>query len=335
MVRVDEQKCKTLADHLGRVAIPEASEEGPLPGIPAELVSNFYFLVVAVCHQTSPRGGPVLKSTLSNGEEQFGWDYLRKRLAERIGADLRLAEPEVWCSVTPETLEGLLEDELGRNTLSGGVRRAELIRDLGETCKQLGMSRLEQLFTRCCGFLVGEPGGGLYDQLASFQAFQDPVRKKSSFFLELMRSQNGWTYRDPENLGAPVDYHEVRGHLRIGTVVIEDPALLGRLQAGVDVSSDEDIAIRDAVSQAIALVARLHGRSSPATLHYLFWNTFRSCCRRDHQHCDLCDTSCPLPTRYREAYNSVENARCFFASVCNSAGRAQKLIEHQHTTDYY
>lgn len=59
---------------------------------------------------------------------------------------------------------------------------------------------------------------GLYRRLAGIRAYRDPVRKKSSFLLELLRSQCGWQFVDVENLSAPVDYHEVRGHFRLGTV---------------------------------------------------------------------------------------------------------------------
>lgn len=51
-----------------------------------------------------------------------------------------------------------------------------------------------------------------------------------------MQNAGLWVFADRDKLGAPVDYHEVRGHLRIGTVQIHDEELRTRLVEGRDVS---------------------------------------------------------------------------------------------------
>ena len=56
----------------------------------------------------------------------------------------------------------------------------------------------------------------LLNTLGNFSAYRDPVRKKSLFFLSLLRNSGLASFSDDGNLGPPVDYHEVRGHLRIG-----------------------------------------------------------------------------------------------------------------------
>lgn len=147
-----------------------------------------------------------------------------------------------------------------------------------------------------------------------------------------MKNSCGWRFRDPENLGAPVDYHEVRGHLRLGTVIVEEPALLAAIRAEEAVDGVADLALRGAVASAISLIARTTGRS-PSDLHYLFWNVFRNCCSRAAQHCSICPSACGLPLRYRDP--SAGSRVCLFSSTCASAGRADKLIEHVHETDFY
>jgi len=334
-VEIDSKKCGLLADLLKRCAIPQPIEEGTLEGITAWQLPNFYFVLVAVCHQTSPAGRPRLSGTLSSGEVSSGWDYLRKRFAERIKGDQTLLDPHRWRKIAANELEEVFADTAGVKTLIGVERRAELIRDIGERYEKLGITDISDLYRQCEGWLVGGLKGGLYAALSQFAAYVDPVRKKSSFFLELMRGQCGWQYRDPQNLGAPVDYHEVRGHLRIGTVVLTELSLKEKILRGESVNAREDEVIRNAVHDAIALISQAHGSCDPATLHYLFWNTFRNCCAREYQHCLQCTSSCTLPQRYREAFKAVENDRCVFATICNSVGKTDKLIEHRHETDYY
>jgi hypothetical protein len=150
-----------------------------------------------------------------------------------------------------------------------------------------------------------------------------------------MRSQCGWRYVDAENLGAPVDYHEIRGHLRVGTVVIRDSVLLEAIRTGREVTSEQDLAIRSAVYAAVQSISRSVGRTDAATLHYLFWNLFRRCCGRTNPHCQSCGESCGLPVRYRTAFAGATPNACLLSAVCASANTSVKLLEHLHTSDYY
>jgi hypothetical protein len=335
MVRIDEGKCLEIASLLKRITIPPPEEEGSLQGLSREQLPNFYFLVVAICHQTSPVGGQMLYGTLDSGESCRGWDYLRKRLAERVTKDPNWIEPTRWMSTTACDLEELLADSSGRKTATGTERRAEIVQNLGSRCSELGLHNADELLARCEGWIVGSPSGGLYVLLSTFEGYRDPVRKKSSFFLELMRTQCQWPFRDIEHLGAPVDYHEVRGHLRLGTVNIQDAQLLENIQQRREVTPEQDLAIRTAVYGAIEQISREHGSTSPAVLHYLFWNTFRCCCSREDQHCNHCSSTCGLPSRYREAFETAQVHRCVFTANCASSGRPEKPFEHQHLTDYY
>jgi hypothetical protein len=172
--------------------------------------------------------------------------------------------------------------------------------------------------------------------LSFFRAYDDPVHKKTFFFLALMRNSGLWVYTDGKKLGAPVDYHEVRGHLRIGTVQINDEELRAKLLSGRQVSAEEDVLIRDAVYKAIMFISDCSGLHNPSQLHYLFWNVFRSCCTRDSPHCTSCPSSCSLPERYVPLASFPEGKRrCPFSTVCQSVGKEPKLIEHNFETDYY
>lgn len=326
IVQIDTERCGAVAAVLRSIHVPPPKEEKVHLRLPPEHLPNFYFAVVAICHQTSPLSGPKLGGVLISGSPSFGWDYLRLRLAERGAEGIPVWEPMWWSATTGAVLAELLKDGRGGGDISTPERRAELLRDLAVTFGRLGVSSVAELYRRTGGRLQH----GLLDALKQFDAYSDPAEKKSSFFLQLMRSECCWKYADPENLGPPVDYHEIRGHLRIGTVRVIDETLADRMRNGETISAEEDVAIRRAIFDAIVLISRLaENRGDPAALHYFFWNVFRACCPRQNPHCHGCGADCALPPRYRTAPS------CVLAPACSSRDAAYKPVDYVTETEYY
>ena len=233
--------------------------------------------------------------------------------------------PSKWAHTTGEELRELFYDPVKGDRLTEPEDRAELLQNLGREMIFHRWTFLDDLYELSERRVAsGQPN--LLGLLAKFRAYDDPVRKKSYFLLSLMRNSGIWEYVDNENLGPPVDYHEVRGHLRIGTVTVNDPRLREKLLSGEPVSSQEDIAIRKAVHDAIMLLSDETGLRNPSQLHYLFWNVFRSCCGRDVTHCSSCPPECNLPARYVPlAIHPDGQRRCPFASVCESTAGLQSF----------
>ncbi|SRR6266540_7389238 len=331
-VIVDESRCESVAEVLRSIEIVGATEDHSLDSVPRVILPDFYFVLVAICHQTSPIDAPPLSGVAKDGRAYTGWDYLRRRLADRVEVDNGIVSIPWLLQCKASDLERLFEDEKGARTLSDASGRAALLRQLAETLRTLGIRSASEFMGLSDGWLEQASGSGLYDILGQFEAYSDPVKKKSCFFLELMRIECQWRYRDPVHLGPPVDYHEVRGHLRLGTVKICDPNLLRKVSEKQNVTAEEDIAIRQAVYDAIFAIAEKHGKAQPSVLHYLFWNLFRNCCLRDTPHCQDCGKVCRLPSRYRDAFRVH---RCLFQAICPSATVSSRLVEHQHVTTYY
>jgi hypothetical protein len=327
LVVVDDVRCASVAEVLRKIEVPAPKEQAIDLGIEAAHLPNFYFCVVAICHQTSPLNEAKLAGRLASGKEAFGWDYLRLRLAERA-KDVAVWDVNWWRLVTGPALSSLLADPLGGGAISTPDRRAELLRELAEIFDRKQILSITELYERENHRLAGD-GGGLLHAIKEFPAYADPAEKKLSFFLQLMRSECGWHYDDPENLGPPVDYHEIRGHLRIGTVRVIDAGLAERLRNRETISSGDDVAIRRAICEAIKRISRQARRGDPATLHYFFWNIFRGCCLRDHPHCARCGSNCALPKEYRFSTS------CLFAPACSVRDAAFKPIEYITDTEYY
>jgi hypothetical protein len=229
----------------------------------------------------------------------------------------------------------LFSDPVLGDRLTDPEGRAALVVNLGQVMQRNDWMWIQEVY-ELCGARVATGHPNLVGLLAQFRAYDDPVMKKSFFFLALMRNAGVWNYVDDDKLGPPVDYHEVRGHLRIGTVQVLDPDLQKKLFRRTPVTASEDIAIRGAVLDAIMLLSEMTGLANPSQLHYLFWNVFRSCCTRDNPHCHACPPDCSLPERYVPLAIHADGARrCPFAPVCDSADATRRYYEHAFSTDYY
>jgi len=332
-VAVDRKACELLARLIASQRIPQDREEVPSLQLPAPLVGSFFLLLVAVCHQTSPPGGLPLVGRV-HGNVRRGWDYLFQRLLDAAREDHVLLAPAYWTHITPEEIRRLFADAEFGARLTDPEGRCRLIRDLGENMLSSGWSVADDIYRHCQGRVAtGEPN--LLGVLARFRAYSDPVKKKSLYFLSVMRNQGQWRYLDSASLGPPVDYHEVRGHLRLGTVRIHDEGLLKKLKGRIPVTAQEDVAIRQAVYDAIMLISEWSGVRNPSQMHYLFWNVFRSVCLRENPQCFELSADCELPQRYRHLTSVGQKAGCPFAAVCRSAGNLEPLSEHVFETDYY
>jgi hypothetical protein len=301
--------------------------------VPADLVGNFFFALVAICHQTSPLKGRPLEGMV-DGRILRGWDYLSARFEIAARRNPSILEPADWADFTAVRLKKTFQDEKYGDRLTDPDGRAALLRDLGDHMLAWGWRRADALYHHCeARVATGSPN--LLGALAQTVAYRDPVHKKALFFLALMRNTGTWHYADDDALGPPVDYHEVRGHLRIGTVRVADPKLQEKLRGGTEVAEEEDVALRRAVYDAIMLLSRESG-TTPSQLHYLFWNVFRTVCKRRRPRCQRVGPRTKLPQRYVPLTAHEEgDARCPFSTACASAESTDRYLEHVFATDLY
>ncbi|RYG98672.1 MAG: hypothetical protein EON58_06420 [Alphaproteobacteria bacterium] len=330
MVRGNEARIQDVADILRTLDPPPPIEATPRElGVGLLFSANAYLAIVAICHQTSPVGEAVLRGTVG-GRPLLGWDFLKERWLEASISDPGLNTHERWLTMSATDLSNLYATDGTPSTLSRLAERALLLNDLGRFMTVGGWHSISESFEQC-GFRW-DGNGGMLEILAGAIAYSDPVMKKSLFFASIATSDCGW--RLTESLAPPVDYHEVRGHLRLGTVQVEDEALKRKLLLGLTLSEDEDTVLRCTVSNAIQRISELSGHSA-AVLHYYFWNIFRSCCPRPSvaTHCFSCPTSCQCPEAYQQA-RPVPHV-CPFSTSCESAGQNVKMVDPAYAGHFY
>lgn len=330
-VKINTTKCKDLAQLIKRIPIPSDEEEPTDIIISKEYLADFYFSLVAICHQTTPITGNPLCGYI-DGSIYKGWDYLREKWLRIAQSNQNKFNLTSILDLSEDTFIQIMKDDHGNLSLSNISERLNLLHDIILKLNTKGYFSIKELYRNSNGFLVSGDGSGLLQQLSDFIAYSDPVKKKSYFFLSLMKNHSIWNYKDEHHLGSPVDYHEIRGHLRLGTVTLSN--FLGeKILNQQIINSEEDIFIRQAIHDAIKYISSITGYSS-STLHYFFWNIFRNCCNRNSPHCNNCD-SCNLPTRYNRLKINLHIDKCIFEKVCDSANLNNKFIEPIVLTHYY
>ena len=275
------------------------------------------FTGVAISHQTQRLEGQI-------GDKHFrGWDYLIRSFARSARKDPSWLEPVRLASLTTEQLLALL----GNRDVIGLEARVRLLRDLG--IKQMRMNSIETFHDSADGWLMTKEGNGILQRLAAFEAYKDPVRKKASYFCAIMKNHGIWEYMDPQSLPPPVDYHELRGYLRLGTVRL-DRKTQRQVASATQLSQTDDVNIRQAVLEAISAVAMEAG-VDPNQMHYAFWNLFRNVCLRRSPLCDG-----PAPPQLPPRYGHLGSPGCKLREQCLAyQGEVPMMTEPQVETLFY
>jgi len=329
-VAVNFERCHEIATVLQDMRLPQELVRQAIFSSDRKVVGNFNLLLVAICHQTQKIHGKV------DGRWCRGWDYLQQRLNQYCRINPDILEIDSWATLTQASFERALCHSTEDATIPDVSSRVKLINDLGYQMKRAGHASFEQLYDaknrRCSGEM----------SIISFlkestQAYADPVEKKARLLIGLLRDVHGWEFSNAHELGAPVDYHEIRGHLRMGTVVINDRMLEAKIKSDC-VSDREDRLIRDGVSDAIEAIARYAEGTDPLKVHYILWKYFRVVCRREEPNCRARNPPAfeQLDPAYIEAFNmSAGSSGCAFSSFCDSFKGKHFKAEYSYDGTYY
>ena len=328
-VAPDLARCRDVAGFLRRIDLPKRLVRQELFCSDRRSVGNFNALLVAICHQTQSISGEV------DGRWCRGWDYLEARLDKQCRNDPQFLQIERWRTLSTEELNKALTPLAMKPAFADIDARTELIRDIGDAMFDAGLTSFEELCVdmgwRCCG------QRSIISFLKNTQAYSDPNEKKARLLIGLLRDAHGWEFKDAHELGAPVDYHEIRGHLRVGTVIIADSDLNARIAIG-NVTSDEDNLVRTAIGDAISVIAADLSNYDPLQVHYVLWNFFRAVCRRETPACCTRGTISEneLDPAYMESFADASiDHRCGFSSFCQSFRTSLFPIEYKYAGSYY
>ncbi|MGD2200642.1 MAG: hypothetical protein PVJ38_03285 [Candidatus Bathyarchaeota archaeon] len=294
-----------------------------------EIKMRVYLYSIAICHQTH--------SLVNKKKNLLGWDFIEFAYLNMVKEDSQLLDPsnladlsvdEVSLKIRPffsddGTPENCTLDRLGE--------RSAFLIDIGKKISDRYEGRVKNLVNSSGGYLLRD-GEGLYEILEQFEAYKDPLRKKSGLFIKIMMDAGLIKARDPENFIPVVDYHIQRAFLRMGCVEIVDQDLEDKLKTREPLGSDEGIRLR--CIEAMNKISAVSGYQA-AQLNDFFYPLGRSCCMEKM----LCvDGECNKdPCTFNKVVELPVHERCVFEGTCKGGGDAgyrrywQPVVE----THYY
>lgn len=288
-----------------------------------------YFYAVGICHQTYQLANPALNL--------YGWDFLEFGFLDILhtNPDLLIAEKLVLLSqkelikkIKPFFAE---DNDAGKCTLDRLEERADLWLDMAQQLHEKHNGKVENIFSDT-KLKESEDAEILYQPLSQFQAYADPLKKKSSFLLKLLSDARLLTLPKLKNLVPIMDYHMQRVLLRTGCVEITNKKLKQQLLNKQAVSSDTEI--RLACIEAMNLIAKTSGIPL-FQMNDIFYMLGRSCCNESTLCTDhICEKT---PCSLTKALALSSHEQCIFQSVCKGAGNAEYRNYWQPivTTHYY
>ncbi len=278
------------------------------PAVDEETQFRMNFFAVAICHQTY-----ILQNRLLN---LFGWDYLEYGFVRFAKLDSSILDTRFLANSTINEIIDILrpafsEDENPENcTLDRLEERAELMIQAGKLISSKYQNSVKNLISAADGFLLHQ-GKGLYEILPDFEAFADPLQKKSTFLIKLLMEANLLKINDPENFIPIMDYHMQRVLMRLGCIEIVDETLRLKLLNRETLPSDE--AVRNRCIEAFKRIAVISGH--PVTkMNDFFWSLGRSCCNLTTLcHDRVCEKN---PCTFTQIIEINDHSHCIFEPVC-------------------
>jgi len=284
-IHVNVAQCKAIGQVLATLSIKPTVYQREYFSLPldSETKLRMFFYSIGICQQTH--------TLIHKKLNLVGFNYLEKVFADLAKMDSELIDPFFLQSQAPQELSkrfAPLFSETGDPkdcTLDRLEERSRLCIDMSQKLIENYSGQVSVLTARSQGYLAGKEG--IYQRLSDFEAYSDPLKKKSSLLVTFAQHVGLYEIRDPDNLIPIMDYHMQRVLLRFGCIEILDPQIKQTLIRQEKMQSDEEI--RAAAIAAVHELARNSGHSV-FNIHDFLWPLGRSCCKEkplcQSGHCD-------------------------------------------------
>ncbi len=313
MITLDRDRCNSVAGAIKALSIRKSFQNRPFISFDADRETKLrvYLLSAAICHQTHKLHHP--------GLNLWGWDYLEYGFLKMLEERNVLLNPGYISICREPDIEGMLlaafspDGNPAHCTLDRIHERTSMIMEICRELKQNHQAKVSHLIDRSEGLLINQ-GRGLYESLSQFRAFEDPFKKKISFFIKLATDAGVLRLRDTENIIPIMDYHMQRVLLRMGCIVLRDDAMREDLIKKRQLASDSEI--RTACIEAVRVIAAASGYDV-LKMNDFFWPLGRSCCNT----IALCEAGRCMksPCTFEQVTELEEHQHCYFEKVCRGS----------------
>jgi len=331
-VLVNRRLCQNIAEKIRGTRFRTAKTLAFETPIERENAARLLFFFMAICHDTRGLNGRI------EGQYYHGSDYLYQGLKRQWRKNPDLFSPRHMAQIdVNEFLRWLSPEEgLQHCRIRRPEERVRLLRDCGIKLQEHFDGKVTLLLQMSNGHIKRPDQKGLTDLLSVFEAYGDPLAKKTMVLVKLLNEEGLFAVRDPENVLMPIDYHVMRVALRSGMIDIQNEELRQRLRLRRFVSKREVFAIREACLQAYQTVANL-SNISVFDVDTLFWQIGRNCCHSSHEpYCG--EKACKIShCTLIEAVEYACGGKCILDKACTASYNFDyvRFFEPKEITYYY
>ncbi len=308
---IDEEQVSHLAEFFRAPSFADSFYEEVVPKVsaPVEAVARAVFWAAAICHNT--KGG--LRGDFG-GRTYRGWDYLLRAFCGAADDDPATISVDSVLKLEADSLLQILVRKVSDPVvrLTDLEARAALLRRLAAQLSSQRGGRVAAILEASAGVAGGATGA--YSQLATFDAYGDPLKKKSSVFLMALHFAKIWTATDQHELFPMIDYHRLRILCRTGCIVIKDSLLLEDLVAQRPVDAEAEKEMRELAFTVCKRIVALSG-TPMFEFDILLWAHARSCCR----HQPVCVGRTVEDSSFYRYVSFPFNGECVFQAWCAGA----------------
>lgn len=313
MVEVNKNQCKEIGKILNQVDIRLEFMDREFLNFDADRETKLrvYFISAAICQQTY---------NLVNKEKNlFGWDYLEYGFLHMQSEKNPILHPGYLSICSNEDLKSNLQKTFSHDgnpkncTLDRLDERASMLLEICDDVRKNHDGKVSNLIDGCGGKLLNNENG-LYEVLSKYTAFEDPLKKKITFFLKLATDAGVILIKDPENAIPIMDYHMQRVLLRMGCADISDKELKDKLLNREELESDTEV--REACISAVRIISQESGHAI-MKINDFFWSLGRSCCNET----TLCHNKICIkdPCTFNLMVGIDSHKHCIFEKVCKGS----------------
>jgi hypothetical protein len=334
---LDDLQIERFVRSIGRFEWAFDSFEDPLmyPGtmIEENLAANFFFFMVAIDHRTHPSGRTfkgIVKGTELTGAELL-WALAKTRLDE----DPMFFSPERLSTISVREIARLFSVAKPEPVeVEGPEERTALLRDCAARLSRNFAGSIMNVISSSEGWLIREDGKGFLQLLKQFDAYKDPLNKKSFLLVKFLERRHFIDVRDPGDLHVPVDNILLRLALRTGMVKLLNGSLDQKIRSGTEVTEEEHRMLRDSTLMAFDRVAGSLTMNA-TRLDDILWEFGRA-------HCQVPDAICnslPSPP-FQRCYRMIRSGpvgECPFGQGCAGYRKPEvwELKEPKFKTVFY
>ncbi len=311
MISVNTEQSKKIGKIVKTLEFKPSFYERDFVQIHSPLKMAMHFYAVGICHQTYNLANPKLNL--------FGWDFMEYGFLDILKNDpyllnsneiVKLSRHKLIQRIKPFFAEDNIPEKC---TLDNLEERADLWLDMAKKLNKHFDGKVENIFNQN-DWKSNQNAENLYSQFRLFEAYSDPLQKKSGVFLKLIADAGLVNLDQLINVIPIMDYHMQRVLLRTGCIEVNNEELKTKLQKRQTISDDQ--ALRKACINAMKIIAEISDYHL-FKMNDVFYTLGRSCCNeatlcRNH----VCEKT---PCTLTRALVLETHSRCIFEDVCFGA----------------